>query len=123
MGSEREKVMFSNGNGDESSFGKCKPDTCQCNKTDFSPRARAYLGFSPTASPMSLAPQNLKLLEEDTGWTLVADNTKISPVQDKATTLSPLIANCLTFWNDHNERLWSLQHAKSPDPSPFPGVS
>lgn len=97
VGSQRKKMIFSNRNGDESRFSKCKPGTSQGHRTDFSPLARACRGFSSTAPPMSPAPQNLKLFEEDTGWTSVADNAKTSPVRDKATTLSPLIANCLIF--------------------------
>lgn len=95
-------------------------DTHKCNRTDFSPRVRASRGFNSTASPLSPASQNLKLLEEDTGWTFVADSTKMSPVCDKATSLSPLIANCLMFWMDHNECNPNSRKSRS---APSPGGS
>jgi hypothetical protein len=103
VGSKCKQVMISNGNGDEPAFGQCKRDKCLGNRTDLSPRVRACRGFNSTAPPTSPASQYLKLLEEATGWTSVAGNTKTSPVSAKATTLSPLIANCLMFWGDHNE--------------------
>ena len=118
--SERKKVMFSSGNGDKSRFGERKQNTYQGIRTDFSPRERTCRGFSSIALPMSPAPQNSKLLEEETGWTFVTDNTKTSPAQDKATTLSPLIARFLMFWQDHNERPRSSQRAKNSRPLTLP---
>jgi hypothetical protein len=81
-------------------------NTCKGNRSNFSPRVRACRGFNSTAPPLSPASQNLKPLEEDTGLTFVADNTKMFPVRDRATTFSPLIASCLMFWMDPNE--WYL---------------
>jgi len=79
-GSKREEVVFSDGNGDEPRLGQYNSGTCKGNRTDFSPRVRACCGVNSTAPPLSPASQNLKPLEEATGWTFVADNTKRCPV-------------------------------------------
>jgi len=76
---EHKEVVFSNGNGGEPRPGQYKPGACKGNRTDFSPRVRACRGFNSTAPPLSPASQNLKLPEEDTGWTFVADSTNTSP--------------------------------------------
>src|SRR6266478_5489782 len=97
-------------------LGQNSSDACKGNNTHFSPRVRACCGLSSTAPPLSPASQNLKPLEGATGWTFVADNIKICPARDKATSLSPLIDNCWMFWMDYSQGPPVVRQQKGPNP-------